>query len=90
MPIKRGYLTESINGTPVAPLMGTYTAYDGGQTALGFNPISYVMASNDHAVMFLFAPCGGSGTKTPAGCLSTENTEGALASRFHRRLSKDR
>jgi phenylpropionate dioxygenase-like ring-hydroxylating dioxygenase large terminal subunit len=58
MPIKPGHLTESINGTPVAPLMGAYSAYDGGQTAVGLNPISYVLASNDHAVMFLFSPRG--------------------------------
>jgi Rieske 2Fe-2S family protein len=58
MPIKKDYLTESIDGKPVAPLMGSYSDYDGGQTALGFNPISYVMASNDHAVMFSFLPRG--------------------------------
>jgi phenylpropionate dioxygenase-like ring-hydroxylating dioxygenase large terminal subunit len=56
MPIKKGCLTESIDGRPVAPLMGSYSDYDGGQTAVGFNPISYVLASNDHAVMFSFLP----------------------------------
>jgi phenylpropionate dioxygenase-like ring-hydroxylating dioxygenase large terminal subunit len=57
-PIQKGFLTESVDGKPVAPLMGSYVAYDGGQTACSFNPISYVMASNDHAVLFLFAPRG--------------------------------
>jgi phenylpropionate dioxygenase-like ring-hydroxylating dioxygenase large terminal subunit len=58
MPIQKGFVTESMDGQPVAPLMGSYSAYDGGQTAFGFNPISYVMASNDHAVMFVFVPRG--------------------------------
>jgi phenylpropionate dioxygenase-like ring-hydroxylating dioxygenase large terminal subunit len=75
MPIKQGYLTESINGTPVAPLMGTYTAYDGGQTAIGFNPISYVMASNDYAVMFLFAPRGPRATDVIATWLVSSNAQ---------------
>jgi phenylpropionate dioxygenase-like ring-hydroxylating dioxygenase large terminal subunit len=58
MPIQKGFVTESVDGKPVAPLMGSYSAYDGGQTAFGFNPTSYVMASNDHAVMFVFVPRG--------------------------------
>jgi phenylpropionate dioxygenase-like ring-hydroxylating dioxygenase large terminal subunit len=73
MPIQKGFLTESVDGKPVAPLMGSYAAYDGGQTAFGFNPISYVMASNDHAVLFHFAPRGPLSTDVIATWLVRED-----------------
>jgi Rieske 2Fe-2S family protein len=72
-PIQKGFLTESLDGKPVAPLMGSYAAYDGGQTACCFNPISYVMASNDHAVLFLFAPRGPLSTDVIATWLVRED-----------------
>jgi phenylpropionate dioxygenase-like ring-hydroxylating dioxygenase large terminal subunit len=74
-PIKSGYLTESLDGKPVAPLMGSYAAYDGGQTAIGFNPITYVMASNDHAVMFSFVPRGPLSTDVIATWLVRSDAE---------------
>ena len=58
LPVGRGYLTESVGGTPVAPLMGSFTTYDRAQTALALNPLSYIMASNDHAAVFRFTPRG--------------------------------
>jgi Rieske 2Fe-2S family protein len=58
LPIGRGYVTEALGGKPVAPLMGSFAEYDGGQTAIVFNPISYIMASNDHAAVMRFTPRG--------------------------------
>jgi phenylpropionate dioxygenase-like ring-hydroxylating dioxygenase large terminal subunit len=58
LPIGGGYLTESVGGTPVAPLMGAFCAYDRAQTALALNPLSYIIASNDHAAVFRFTPRG--------------------------------
>jgi phenylpropionate dioxygenase-like ring-hydroxylating dioxygenase large terminal subunit len=56
IPIGGGYATESIGGGPVAPLMGSYAAYDYAQTAINFNPVAYVISSSDHAVVFRFTP----------------------------------
>lgn len=58
LPIGKGYSTESIGGAAVAPLMGAFREYDGGQTAIVFNPVSYIMASNDHAMVVRFTPRG--------------------------------
>lgn len=55
-PIKSGYMTESVGGKPVAPLMGAFAAFDGSRTVAAFNPISYLIASNDHAVVLSFVP----------------------------------
>jgi Rieske 2Fe-2S family protein len=58
IPIGQGYHTESVGGAGVAPLMGSFKEYDGAQTAIAFNPLSYVMASNDHAAFIRFTPRG--------------------------------
>ncbi len=57
-PIKEGSLTESKDGQPVAPLMGSFKTigYDGGVTAIAFNYCNYLIASNDHAIIFRFTP----------------------------------
>jgi phenylpropionate dioxygenase-like ring-hydroxylating dioxygenase large terminal subunit len=55
-PIKPGYLTQSADGGPVAPLMGNLTEYDGGITTFSFYPMHYTVASCDHAVAFRFTP----------------------------------
>jgi len=66
LPIGRGYLTESVGGTPVAPLMGSFSEYDRAQTALALTPLSYIMASNDHAAIFRFTPRGSCSTDVEA------------------------
>ena len=53
----RGALSETFDGSPAsARLMGSFAAYDGGETAISFNPCNYVLAFNDFAVMFRFTP----------------------------------
>ena len=43
---------------PLAPLMGEFNEYDGGQTAISFNPLSHLLMSNDTATLFRFTPAG--------------------------------
>ncbi len=58
VPIREGFLSETQDGQPAAPLMGDFKAYDGGQTSCAFNPFSDLLMSNDFAVMFRFTPIG--------------------------------
>lgn len=58
VPVGDGFLTESIGGKPLAPLMGGYREYDYAQTAVTFNPLGHVISSSDHAVVFRFTPRG--------------------------------
>jgi Rieske 2Fe-2S family protein len=55
-PLRAGYLSATEDGRPAAPLMGAFTDYDGGETALALGPFTYMLASNDHAVFFQFVP----------------------------------
>jgi len=73
IPIGGRYATESVGGTPVAPLMGAYTEYDYAQTAINFNPIAYVLSSSDHAVVFRFTPRGPLSTDVEAIWLVSES-----------------
>ena len=56
IPIRRGFLTQSRQGQPVAPLMGSYTEYDGGVTSLMFFPVHWFTACNDHGMLARFTP----------------------------------
>ena len=55
-PIREGFLTQSQDGQPLAPLMGDLTEYDGGITTLSIYPLHFTTASSDHAVLFRFLP----------------------------------
>ena len=54
--IRDGFDTYSEDGKPVAPLMGEFSAYDGGATSIGFGYFGFVVAPNDYATMFRFSP----------------------------------
>ncbi len=56
VPIRPGFLTQSRDGQPVAPLMGSFTEYDGGVSGCMFYPLSFFVASSDHAVLSRFTP----------------------------------
>jgi Rieske 2Fe-2S family protein len=58
LPIRRGYLTQSQDGRPVAPLMGSFRQYDGGISAVQAYPLIWFVASNDHALLSRFTPLG--------------------------------
>ena len=57
-PLARGYVTESVDGKPVAPLMGKFDQYDNATTTLLFNPWSWIFASSDHALTLRWTPTG--------------------------------
>jgi phenylpropionate dioxygenase-like ring-hydroxylating dioxygenase large terminal subunit len=51
-----GVATGSEGGAPVAPLMGAFSAYDGGVTSTHCGPASFFVAYADHGVLYLFRP----------------------------------
>ncbi len=55
-PIQDGFVTQSQDGKPVAPLMGSQTEYDGGVTTFSLYPLHFAVAVSDHAVLFRFTP----------------------------------
>lgn len=56
IPIREGFLTQSKDGRPVAPLMGSFKEYDGGVTGMQFFPINWFVADNDYAMLARFTP----------------------------------
>jgi phenylpropionate dioxygenase-like ring-hydroxylating dioxygenase large terminal subunit len=57
-PLRESYLSATEDGKPAAPLMGRFRDYDGGETALGLGPFTYMLAYNDYATFFQFIPRG--------------------------------
>jgi Rieske 2Fe-2S family protein len=57
-PLAPGYVTESADGEPVAPLMGDYPGYDVGTLRMRTVPNFWLHASADHAVLTRLAPAG--------------------------------
>ncbi len=55
-PLVEGFATESLDGDPVAPLMGNYQSYDVGVLRLRALPNFWCHASADHAVTTRLAP----------------------------------
>ncbi|MGE0609755.1 MAG: aromatic ring-hydroxylating dioxygenase subunit alpha [Pirellulales bacterium] len=54
--IQPGYVTQSQDGQPLAPLLGDYTEYDGGITSFMHLPLIWYVVSNDHAMLTRFTP----------------------------------
>lgn len=54
-PIGRGWVSQTQNGKPAAPLMGSFREYDGGVTGITILCFSFI-ASNDHAALIRFTP----------------------------------
>jgi Rieske 2Fe-2S family protein len=57
-PLFHGHLTGSRDGRPVAPLLGTIRAFDGGATDLHLGPTTFGLAYCDHVVLYRFTPRG--------------------------------
>jgi Rieske 2Fe-2S family protein len=57
-PLRESYLSATEDGRPCAPLMGRFKDFDGGETALGLGPFTYMLAYNDYATFFQFVPLG--------------------------------
>ena len=57
-PLVEGFATESLDGAPVAPIMGDYKSYEVGVLRLRALPNFWCHASADHAVTTRLAPAG--------------------------------
>jgi glycine betaine catabolism A len=57
-PLVPGFVTESLDGEPVAPLMGSYPGYDVGTLRVRTVPNLWSHASADHAVVTRLLPDG--------------------------------
>ena len=55
-PLAEGMSTGGPEGKPVAPLMGIFEEYDGGETRMFFGPLTIVEAYNDYAAMLVYVP----------------------------------
>jgi phenylpropionate dioxygenase-like ring-hydroxylating dioxygenase large terminal subunit len=55
-PLTAGYESATRDGKPVAPLLGTLTRFDGGETFVGIGPYSYVFGYGDYLVLFRLIP----------------------------------
>jgi phenylpropionate dioxygenase-like ring-hydroxylating dioxygenase large terminal subunit len=55
-PMKQGMLSETRDGTPAAPLMGSYRDWDGGTTGIILSPLSIFLATNDFVTLLRFVP----------------------------------
>ena len=53
-----GVDTGTEDGKAAAPLMGAFTAYDGGATSIHIGPASFLLAYPDHGVIYRFWPRG--------------------------------
>jgi len=70
-----GFATESLDGAPVAPLMGAYTAADVGTLRLRTLPNFGSHASCDHAVTTRLTPAGPRLTRVSVWWLVNETAE---------------
>ena len=51
-----GYQTGSEDGSPVAPLLGKLSDYDGGASDFTLGGFSFMLAYSDHVVAYVFTP----------------------------------
>ncbi len=72
-PLLRGHLTGSREGEPVAPLLGSIRAYDGGAIDLHLGPMTFGLAYCDHVVLYRFTPRGLRATDCEITWLVNEN-----------------
>ncbi len=52
------YKTGSLDGQPLAPLMGDFKGYDGGAGDFQFGPLTFMLNYPDHCVLYRFLPRG--------------------------------
>lgn len=55
-PLRPGFVTQSLDGAPVAPLMGNYREYDSGVTAVQVFPACGFSVCNDYALLCRITP----------------------------------
>jgi glycine betaine catabolism A len=57
-PVRAGFVTQSVDGKPVAPLMGSFRQYDRGVTGIQAFPAFWFSLCNDYALLTRIAPQG--------------------------------
>jgi Rieske 2Fe-2S family protein len=72
-PLVEGWVTESMDGQPVAPLMGDYPTRDVGTLRMRTMPNFWNHASSDHAVSTRLAPAGPGTTRAQVQWLVHED-----------------
>ena len=72
-PLVPGWVTESMDGKPVAPLMGGYSTRDVGTLRMRTMPNFWNHASSDHAVSTRLAPAGPQTTRVQVQWLVHED-----------------
>ena len=63
-PFRIGFVTESLDGRPVAPLMGDFVEADMGTARVGTYPNLWLHATSDHAAVVHLMPLGPTRTRT--------------------------
>lgn len=58
IPVGKGFLTQTMDGKPAAPLMGDFKEFDGGYTYCRIYPMVYYYATNDFITIPRFTPLG--------------------------------
>lgn len=56
LPLRDGFMTQSADGRPVAPLLGQLREFDGGEFVASVGSLSHLLGACDHAVLFSFQP----------------------------------
>jgi len=74
-PTVPGFVTESLDGRPVAPVMGTYGRHDVGTLRVRLLPGFWCHASADHAVTTRILPAGPTATRADVTWLVREDAE---------------
>ena len=56
LPIRPGFVTQSQDGQPVAPVLGNLTAHDGGVLGVMMYPLIWFAITSDHAMLMRCTP----------------------------------
>jgi Rieske 2Fe-2S family protein len=78
IPIRDGYKTLTLDGSPAGPLLGEFEAYDGAETGAFIGALSYLYAANDHATTFRFTPKNPEFTEVAVSWLVREDVREGL------------
>lgn len=73
--IKSGFDTLTQDGSPVAPLMGQFSDYDGGETFGYVGPFLHFSLANDHAIMIRVNPVSSEATQVVVEWLVDANID---------------
>ncbi len=75
IPFRAGFVSESMDGQPVAPLMGQFTDYDVGNTRANTYPNFWLHGSSDHMHTMRVTPINATTTRIQADWLVAEDAK---------------